>query len=259
MRKEFIIATKVRGTETYSTIYAFNIYDESIDLQEAVKKAAAAYINTDAGYKVYQHNCQCFNWGDFFLYVPNSFLKLFGFEKEFSDITQADVNFDEQLASEQDLIFSDEKWAILKKELFMNGTESLTDFIGDKVPDDNDTVDNLLDQIAEQMPDEELYKFYEKYCLEQQLASKWKTQQLIRRINDVAALIPSSEELELDHFDGIEINGENVSGWFALSCNGSCTHTINEFLKPIITDDEIEKYDIDVRKIFDDLHVVYCG
>ena len=94
MRKEFITATEVRGTETYSTIYAFNIYDESIDLQEAVKKAAAAYINTDAGYKVYQHNCQCFNWGDFFLYVPNSFLKLFGFEKEFSDITQADVNFD---------------------------------------------------------------------------------------------------------------------------------------------------------------------
>ena len=228
MRKEFITATEVRGTETYSTIYAFNIYDESIDLQEAVKKAAAAYINTDAGYKVYQHNCQCFNWGDFFLYVPNSFLKLFGFEKEFSDITQADVNFDEQLASEQDLKFSDEKWAILKKELFMNGTESLTDFIGDKVPDDNDTVDNLLDQIAEQMPDEELYKFYEKYCLEQQLASKWKTQQLIRRINDVAALIPSSEELELDHFDGIEINGENVSGWFALSCNGSCTHTISQ-------------------------------
>ena len=38
-----------------------------------------------------------------------------------------------------------------------------------------------------------------------------------------------------------------------------CTHAINEFLKPIITDDEIEKYDIDVRKIFDDLHVVYCG
>ena len=56
MRKEFITATEVRGTETYSTIYAFNIYDESIDLQEAVKKAAAAYINTDAGYKVYQHN-----------------------------------------------------------------------------------------------------------------------------------------------------------------------------------------------------------
>ena len=48
MRKEFITATEVRGTETYSTIYAFNIYDESIDLQEAVKKAAAAYINTDA-------------------------------------------------------------------------------------------------------------------------------------------------------------------------------------------------------------------
>lgn len=259
MRKEFITAIEVRGTETYSTIYAFNIYDESIDLQEAVKKAAAAYINTDAGYKVYQHNCQCFNWGDFFLYVPNSFLKLFGFEKDFYNITQTDVDFDEQLASEQDLKFSDEKWNILKKTLFINGPEGLADFIGNKVPDNNDTVDNLLDQIAEQMPDEELYKFYEKYCLEQQLASKWNTQQLIRRINDVAALIPSSEELELDHFDDIEINGENVSGWFALSCNGSYTHAINEFLKPIITDDEIGKYDIDVRKIFDDLHVVYCG
>lgn len=130
MRKEFITATEVRGTETYSTIYAFNICDESIDLQEAVKKAAAAYINTDAGYKVYQHNCQCFNWGDFFLYVTNSFLKLFGFEKEFSDITQADVNFNEQLACEEDLKFSDEKWNILKKTLFINGPEGLADFIG---------------------------------------------------------------------------------------------------------------------------------
>lgn len=73
MRKEFITATEVRGTETYSTIYAFNIYDESIDLQEAVKKAAAAYINTDAGYKVYQHNCQCFNWEIFSYMFPTVF------------------------------------------------------------------------------------------------------------------------------------------------------------------------------------------
>ena len=38
MRKEFIIATEVRGTETYSTIYAFNIYDESIDCRKLSKK-----------------------------------------------------------------------------------------------------------------------------------------------------------------------------------------------------------------------------
>lgn len=259
MRKEFITATEVRGTETYSTTYAFTIYDESIDLQEAVKKAAAAYINTDAGYKVYQHNCQCFNWGDFFLYVPNSFLKLFGFEKDFSNITQTGVDFDEQLACEQDLKFSDEKWEILKKALFINGPEGLADFIGDEVLDDNDTVDNQLDQIAEQMPDEELYKFYEKYCLEQRIASEWRIQQLVRTINDVMAFISSSEELELNHFEGIEINGEKVSGWFALSYNGNCTHIINEFLKPIITDEDIEKYDIDIRKIFNDLHIAYCG
>lgn len=60
--------------------------------------------------------------------------------------------------------FTEEKWETLKRELFMQGWEALEDFLGDVISDDKDVIDNMLDQIADQMPDEELYKFYDKYC-----------------------------------------------------------------------------------------------
>lgn len=109
MRKEIITATSQDGLDCCTSVFVFTVYDESIDLVEKIKEAAAAFINTDTGLLEYQHNCKNFNWGDFFSAVPNRFLRPYGFEKDTSDVAQHTVSFDEQLATEGDFHFSDEK------------------------------------------------------------------------------------------------------------------------------------------------------
>lgn len=50
--------------------------------------------------------------------------------------------------------------------LFYGGIEEIEDFLGMDCPyDDKDTIANLMDQIAEQMPEEEFDMFYQKYVL----------------------------------------------------------------------------------------------
>lgn len=263
MRIEMITAVESRNTESYTdavAVYTFMVINDSIDLMEAIKMACQVYINTNSGLKEYTHNCHNFNWGDLDS-IPNSFLRQFGFEKEDCTVAQTVVDFDEQLVTDDDLKFSDEKWKLLKKELFVNGTEALANFIGDNVPDDKDVVENLLDQVADQMPDEELYEFYSKYCLEQQTATEQRIQQLVKDMEAADALfIPSQEELEMDYFDHYEVDGEMFSGWFACRYDESCSTILAEFSdKPLITDEEIEKYGIDIRKVFDDHGIAYCG
>ena len=53
----------------------------------------------------------------------------------------------------------------LKTELFKNGMDALEDFAGMDLSnyDDKDTLDNILDDVLFQMPDEEVIKFYRKY------------------------------------------------------------------------------------------------
>ena len=116
MRKEIITAVETKGIDSCVSTYVFTVLDDDIDLIETIKEAATCYINTDIGYQEFQHNCQCFNWGDFYSSVPNSFLLSFGIQKDEMDVSGTTVDFDEQLVSENDLKFSDEKWEILKKE-----------------------------------------------------------------------------------------------------------------------------------------------
>ena len=260
MRKEIITAVETKGIDSCVSTYVFTVLDDDIDLIETIKEAATCYINTDIGYQEFQHNCQCFNWGDFYSSVPNSFLLSFGIQKDEMDVSGTTVDFDEQLVSENDLKFSDEKWEILKKELFMRGIEALDDFIGDEAPDDKDVVDNMLDQVAAQMPDEELFGFYEKYCLPKRVAAERRIQKLIKAMNDAKEYICSMQELEIVHFDNFEVYGETISGWFACRYDGGCPTILSEFSdKPLITDDEIEELGIDVRKVFNDHSIAYCG
>lgn len=52
----------------------------------------------------------------------------------------------------------------LKNALFMEGTEALDDFTGVNTANmEKDTIENLMDQVLDQMPDEEFQKFYDKY------------------------------------------------------------------------------------------------
>lgn len=256
MRKEIITAVETKGIDSCVSTYVFTVLDDDIDLIETIKEAATCYINTDIGYQEFQHNCQCFNWGDFYSSVPNSFLLSFGIQKDEMDVSGTTVDFDEQLVSENDLKFSDEKWEILKKELFMRGIEALDDFIGDEAPDDKDVVDNMLDQVAAQMPDEELFGFYEKYCLPKRVAAERRIQKLIKAMNDAKEYICSMQELEIVHFDNFEVYGEAISGWFACRYDGGCPTILSEFSdRPLISDDEI---DIDIIKVFVDHGVEYC-
>lgn len=262
MRKEIITATSQDGLDNCTSVFVFTVYDESIDLVEKIKEAAAAFINTDTGLLEYQHNCKNFNWGDFFSAVPNRFLRPYGFEKDTSDVAQHTVSFDEQLATEGDFHFSDEKWEILKRELFMNGTEALEEFLDNDIDEnlEKDSIENMLDEVAGQMPDEELYKFYSKYCLEHQVLCEQRKQQLIKAIDDAEAYIPSSDELEIDFFDDIEISGEHKSGWFACRYDGHSSTLLLEFSdQPLITDDEVLDFDINVADVCDELGIAYCG
>ncbi len=60
----------------------------------------------------------------------------------------------------------EEKLEELKHSLFMSGIDEIEDFLGMECPyNDQDTIDNLMDQVAEQMPEEEFDMFYQKYVL----------------------------------------------------------------------------------------------
>ena len=61
--------------------------------------------------------------------------------------------------------FSDTMWEELKQELFMNGTDAINNFLGFTIPEntEKDTIENELDEIKSQMPDDVLIKFYIKY------------------------------------------------------------------------------------------------
>ena len=79
-------------------------------------------------------------------------------------------------------------------------------------------------------------------------------------MDNAQVYISNNDELEMDYFDDIEINGEHKSGWFACRYGGHNSTRLLEFSdQPLITEDEISEFDIDIRKIFNDHHIAYCG
>ena len=61
----------------------------------------------------------------------------------------------------------DERFEELKRELFDWGSDYIEEFLGFEIDYnwEKDTIDNALDEIYVQMPDEELEVFYEKFCI----------------------------------------------------------------------------------------------
>ena len=166
MRKEIITAIDRDGIEVRIHSLVFNIYKEKIDLIDTIKGAVASYINSGYGFREYENNCYNFNWGDLLL-IPNSFLRQFGIERE-SETESTEVDFNDQLFSVNDLNFTEEKWETLKRKLFMHGRTALEDYLDTDTENlDKDSIEKLLDQVSEQMPDEESFKYYSKYCLKQ--------------------------------------------------------------------------------------------
>lgn len=55
----------------------------------------------------------------------------------------------------------------LKTELFMHGAEAISDFLGYDYPldEEKDVTDSRLDEVYEQMPDDEMERYYKKYAI----------------------------------------------------------------------------------------------
>ena len=102
-----IIAMERDGLDVRILTLNFDVPGKDFDLCSAVKAACLEYCQTDAGKKIFEGNCNCFNWADFDVHVPGAICEKHGFKKVPAETADFIVNFDEQLVDEND-VFSDE-------------------------------------------------------------------------------------------------------------------------------------------------------
>ncbi len=95
-----IIAIEYDGRETRAISISFEVPDKDFDLVSAVRKAAMDFCRTEEGSRVYEFNCNCFNWADFEVSVPNSICEKYGFKKVDSCLSDIVVSWDEHLVDD---------------------------------------------------------------------------------------------------------------------------------------------------------------
>lgn len=98
-----IIVIEHDGIDERTGILNIRILDKhkcEDSITEAMKKAVHAFLCTKEGYAVYQHNCECFNWMDFWDNVPNTICQEYGFEKLDRQQETVNVDWDEHLVDD---------------------------------------------------------------------------------------------------------------------------------------------------------------
>ncbi len=62
----------------------------------------------------------------------------------------------------------DKRFEELKTELFNWGNDYIEEFLGFEIDSnwEKDTIDNAMDEVYEQMPEEELKEFYKKFLID---------------------------------------------------------------------------------------------
>ncbi len=97
-----IVATEHGGRSLIRSIpINIHVLDDNtsdFDIRSAVEKAVCDYLCTPEGKRVYDYNCESFNWGDFEANVPNEICQKYGFEKIEPVANILEVDWDEQLA-----------------------------------------------------------------------------------------------------------------------------------------------------------------
>lgn len=100
---EFIISTyEQEGTSVRICCLLISAKDSmtSDDVLEAIKKASTDYCTTPEGRRTYENNCNCFNYGDFDVYVPNDICEKYGISKIGARYNYIEpLCFDEQLVN----------------------------------------------------------------------------------------------------------------------------------------------------------------
>lgn len=79
----------------------------------------------------------------------------------------------------------DKRFEELKSELFNWGTDYIEEFLGFEIDSDweKDTIDNAMNEVYEQMPEEELEVFYQKFNIAQ------KTNFISRKVENIMGIL----------------------------------------------------------------------
>ena len=99
--QKVFIANETDGCDFRTFVMVLEIAD-CVDFKEAIEAACKEYCLTEEGKRVFEHNCRCFNWGDFDLHVPNSICEKHGIRKlQFEEAEN--IYFNQQLVNEYDI------------------------------------------------------------------------------------------------------------------------------------------------------------
>lgn len=98
-----IVAIEQDGMEVRALALNFDVPSEDFDLKAAVKAACTEYCKTPEGLETYRYNCNHFNWADFAMSVPAEFCEKHGFKFVQSNVSDEDVNWDEQLVDDDEI------------------------------------------------------------------------------------------------------------------------------------------------------------
>lgn len=113
---------------------------------------------------------------------------------------------------------TDAMWEELKQELFMNGTNALEDFLGFTISEntEKDTIENELDEIKSQMPDDVQIKFYIKYVPNNSYANDTGSIATItKEMNQYVAYIePNSDKIGPFNFRDEIVHELSVRGFY---------------------------------------------
>ena len=152
-----ITAIEQDGFDYRTLNIELEILDESIDVIEACKEAAREFVATEEGLKTYLSNCECFNWADFELYVPNEICERHGFRKIDTETSNAQVNWDEQLTDEPTFLITNIQWDTDGEEV-EDLPESyylpFTDLLDDDEGLGDVSVEELKDRVAHYLSDQ---------------------------------------------------------------------------------------------------------
>lgn len=80
MKQKFLILSDRDGTDEEYHIIKVNTDLNRDELLEAMKAASTEFVKTKAGKKLYEYNCESFNYGDLIESVPDRICKKHGFE-----------------------------------------------------------------------------------------------------------------------------------------------------------------------------------
>lgn len=75
--------------------------------------------------------------------------------------------------------------------------------------------------------------------------------ELIEDIQAAESYVTGDNDLEIDSYN---------DGWYACEYNGDESRVMDDYSNnPLITDEEIEKYNVNIYKVLDYCNVYYCG